>query len=112
MTKRAERVRAPNDELRTTGRGGEIVATRGLLAYGPETVARVFAASNSEDRSATAGHHLKLGLYRRYGEQDDPLARPRDRGRDNQTAIGGDPGKENRRRSCCIALRWRSLASR
>ncbi|WP_428492534.1 DUF3768 domain-containing protein [Rhodopila sp.] len=44
MTARSERVRALNDNLRTTGQGGEIVATRGLLALGPETVAKAFAA--------------------------------------------------------------------
>jgi hypothetical protein len=70
MTKRAERVRALNDELRTTGRGGEIVATRGLLAYGPETVARVFAAVQGF-ADFTADNDP-------YGEHDFALLRPED----------------------------------
>jgi hypothetical protein len=44
MTPQAERIRALNDTLRTTGQGGDILVTSGLAALGPETVAQVFAA--------------------------------------------------------------------
>lgn len=44
MTTHSDRIRALNDALRTQGTGGEIVATRGLLAHGARTLAAVFAA--------------------------------------------------------------------
>lgn len=44
MNTAIERIRALNDELRTQGKGGDVVVTRGLAALGLGTVATVFAA--------------------------------------------------------------------
>jgi hypothetical protein len=41
---RAERIAALNDELRTTGRGGRIVVTRGVAALGEDFVRRALEA--------------------------------------------------------------------
>jgi hypothetical protein len=68
MTERSERVRALNDQLRTTGRGGEIVVSRRLLAYGSGTVARVFVAVQ-RFADFTADNDP-------YGEHDFALLRP------------------------------------
>lgn len=68
MTARSERVRALNDNLRTMGQGGEIVATRGLLALGPETVAQVFAAVQGFGDFTTDNDP--------YGEHDFALLQP------------------------------------
>jgi hypothetical protein len=44
MDATTERIRALNDELRTQGKGGDVVVTRGLAALGLGSVALVFAA--------------------------------------------------------------------
>ena len=43
----AERIRALNDELRTTGSGGKTYLSRGLLEKGPDFIAKVTAAVRS-----------------------------------------------------------------
>jgi len=50
MTTKAERVRALNDQLRTTGEGGQIVATRGIAALSLAAKAAIFAAVQTFDR--------------------------------------------------------------
>jgi hypothetical protein len=47
MKTQADRIRALNDKLRTSGEGGEIVITRGIHALHPDTVLAVIAAVQS-----------------------------------------------------------------
>jgi hypothetical protein len=50
MTTATERIRALNDRLRTTGRGGEIVTTIGAATLSLPLKAAVFAAVQAFDR--------------------------------------------------------------
>lgn len=50
MTNEAERIRALNDQLRTTGQGGQIVVTRGIAALALSARAAIFAAVQEFDR--------------------------------------------------------------
>ena len=45
----AERIRALNDELRTTGSGGKTYLTRGFIAKGADFIAKATAAVRSFD---------------------------------------------------------------
>ena len=45
----AERIRALNDELRTTGAGGKTYLSRGLLEKGPDFIAKATAAVRAFD---------------------------------------------------------------
>lgn len=47
MNTQAERIRALNDELRTTGHGGDIVITQGIHALPPAVILAVIAAVQS-----------------------------------------------------------------
>ena len=47
MNTQADRIRALNDKLRTSGEGGEIVITRGIHALHPDVVLAVIAAVQS-----------------------------------------------------------------
>ena len=70
MSNQAERIRALNDALRAHGAGGEIVATRGLLALGADRAAAVFAAVQSFDAFTPENDP--------YGEHDFGLLTVRD----------------------------------
>lgn len=50
MDTRTERIRALNDQLRTTGIGGNVVVTRGLAALGLPVLAQVMIAVQAFDR--------------------------------------------------------------
>jgi hypothetical protein len=50
MTTPTERIRALNDQLRTTGQGGDVVATRGIASLDLPTKAAIFAAVQAFDR--------------------------------------------------------------
>jgi hypothetical protein len=49
MTTKTERIRALNDQLRTTGQGGQIVVTRGIANLSLESRIAIFAAVQSFD---------------------------------------------------------------
>jgi len=72
MDSTTERIRALNDQLRTSGQGGDIVATRGIAALELPTKAAVFAAVQSFDRftpdNDPYGEH-DFGLIEVAGEQ-------------------------------------------
>jgi len=50
MTKTTERLRALNDQLRTTGKGGSVVITAGVAALPAVHQAEIFAAVQGFDR--------------------------------------------------------------
>jgi len=52
MDTTTERVRALNDQLRTTGQGGQLVVTRGIAALDLPAKAAIFAAVQTYDRFA------------------------------------------------------------
>jgi hypothetical protein len=62
MTTPTERIRALNDQLRTTGQGGDVVVTRGIAALDLLTKAAIFAAVQAFDRFTTDNDP--------YGEHD------------------------------------------
>jgi Protein of unknown function (DUF3768) len=72
MDPTTERIRALNDQLRTAGQGGDIVATRGIAALELPNKAAVFAAVQSFDRftpdNDPYGEH-DFGLIEVAGEQ-------------------------------------------
>ena len=72
MTTTTERIRALNDQLRTTGQGGDLVVTRGIAALGTETKAAIYAAVQTFDRFTTDndphGEH-DFGLIEIAGER-------------------------------------------
>ena len=49
MATSAERIRALNDQLRTTGQGGNIVMTRGIMSLSEATLAAIISAVQSFD---------------------------------------------------------------
>ena len=53
MTTPTERIRALNDQLRTTGQGGDVVVTRGIAALDLLAKAAIFAAIQAFDRFTT-----------------------------------------------------------
>jgi hypothetical protein len=54
---RINKIKALNDQLRTTGMGGKIMLSQGLLAQGQETVAKVLTLVKN---------------YNDFGEDNDP----------------------------------------
>lgn len=62
MTTTTERIRALNDQLRTTGKGGDIVATSGIAALSLPIKVAIFAAVQAFDRFTTDNDP--------YGEHD------------------------------------------
>lgn len=62
MTSRTAHICALNDELRSTGRGGLIVVTRGIAALSAQDLAAVIAAVQSFDDFSVANDP--------YGEHD------------------------------------------
>jgi hypothetical protein len=72
MTTPTERIRALNDQLRTTGKGGELVVTRGIAALDMKTKIAVFAAVQGFDRFTSDndphGEH-DFGLLEVAGER-------------------------------------------
>jgi len=49
MTIKTERIRALNDQLRTTGQGGEVVVTHGVATLTLETKVAIYAAVQAFD---------------------------------------------------------------
>jgi hypothetical protein len=72
MTTTTERIRALNDQLRTTGQGGDLVVTRGIAALEVDAKASIFAAVQTFDRFTTDndphGEH-DFGLIEIAGER-------------------------------------------
>jgi hypothetical protein len=72
MDTTTERIRALNDQLRTVGRGGNIVVTRGIAALDLSTKAAVFAAVQAFDQFSADndpyGEH-DFGLLEVCGER-------------------------------------------
>jgi uncharacterized protein DUF3768 len=72
MTTTTERIRALNDQLRTTGQGGDIVVTRGIAALDLSAKAAIFAAVQAFDQFNTDndpyGEH-DFGLLEVAGER-------------------------------------------
>jgi hypothetical protein len=62
MTATTERIRALNDQLRTTGRGGDIVVTRGIAALELSARVAILAAVKSFNQFTTDNDP--------YGEHD------------------------------------------
>jgi hypothetical protein len=50
MTTKTERIRALNDQLRTTGQGGHLVVTRGIASLSLPTKVAIFAAVQEFDQ--------------------------------------------------------------
>lgn len=50
MTTKTERIRALNDQLRTTGQGGQLVVTRGIAALSLPAKVAIFAAVQAFDQ--------------------------------------------------------------
>ena len=72
MTTTTERIRALNDQLRTTGQGGDLVVTRGIAALELDTEVAIFAAVQTFDCFTTDndphGEH-DFGLIEITGER-------------------------------------------
>ena len=72
MTTPTERIRALNDQLRTTGKGGELVVTRGIVGLDMKAKVAVFAAVQAFDQFTTDndpyGEH-DFGLLEVAGER-------------------------------------------
>jgi hypothetical protein len=72
MTTTTERIRALNDQLRTTGQGGELVVTRGIAALKADAKVAIYAAVQTFDRFTTDndphGEH-DFGLIEIAGER-------------------------------------------
>ena len=72
MTNPTARIRALNDQLRTTGQGGQIVVTRGITALSLEAKAAIFLAVQTFDRfnpdNDPYGEH-DFGLVEAAGER-------------------------------------------
>ena len=62
MTTPTERIRALNDQLRTTGQGGDFVVTRGIASLDLRTKVAIYAAVQAFDRFTTDNDP--------YGEHD------------------------------------------